>query len=481
MKRKILVLISGAMLVAAALVGCEEGGEEIDFSDQDPQSLLLPVFKCTGNMRVGSDFNGDGYDDVAIGSENTSQDQPVLVYYGTAGGLSATPGTTLNAPGSGLTYFAKVAYAGDLNDDGYDDLAVGANGADSYSGAVYIYLGSASGVSTSPDQTLSGSDYGSSGFGFSVAGARDLDNDGYSDLIVGAPGTNSTKGAAIVFYGGPTGVYTKDVYSLSGSGESQANFGYDIATAELNNDFYTDVVITENYISIAAPAAVGRAYVFLGSANGLSPSPDQVLESPDGDYMNFGVSVANVGRFDGDCYGDIVIGAYRYDDNTGRAYLYQGKSTGLQSRAFRRFLPPDGSGGYFGWTVAGGDLNDDGYGDVLVGETDALSLAGRVHVFKGYNYLSVYPKIGVTTVSNPTATLTGTHSGVGYFGNSLTGAPDVNGDGYSDAIIGAPDADSTDGRFYVFEGASTIPTSPSQTFLKPASGPSSYFANNVSH
>src|SRR6185369_7986153 len=123
----------------------------------------------------------------------------------------------------------------------------------------------------------------------------------------------------------------------------------------------------------------GRAYVYVGSASGLTTSPATTLIGPDGVNGWFGKSVASAGDVNGDGYADLVIGAQRVSSFTGRAYVYLGSATGLAASPATTLTGPDGTSGYFGFSVAGaGDVNGDGYGDLAVGARGASSNTGRV-------------------------------------------------------------------------------------------------------
>ncbi len=358
--------------------------------------------------------------------------------------LAVAVGTT---PGD--TFGGAAAPAGDVNGDGLADLIVGAYQSDAGgldAGRAYVYFGGRR-VDAKPDVTLTGEVAGDL-FGVSVAGAGDVNQDGYPDLIVGAHENDSNganAGRAYLFFGGPT-VDAKTEVVLTGEAAGDA-FGYSVASAgDFNGDGYADVIVGA-YENSARGAGAGRAYVFLGGAR-MDATPDLVLDGEAaGDY--FGISVASAGDVNKDGFGDVIVGAYQNDAggaDAGRAYVFLG---GPRADA-RPDLVLTGASARdsFGFSVSSaGDVNKDGFGDVVVGayHNDAGGVdAGRALVYFG----STRPD------DKPDLVLTGEAPG-DAFGYSVSSAGDVNGDGYGDIVVGAYGNDaggSAAGRAYVFFG-----------------------------
>ena len=173
-----------------------------------------------------------------------------------------------------------------------------------FAGRAYVYLGSAAGLATSPSVTLMGSQpHGL--FGRWVSTASDVNGDGYADVIVGADaeygGAYAAPGWAYVYLGGASGLSTTPATTLTGPDGIGSWFGRCVASAgDVNGDGYADVVVGADAGGVVVPAdaaassADGWAYVYLGSASGLATSPAVRWVGPNGSA--FGRAVASVLR-----------------------------------------------------------------------------------------------------------------------------------------------------------------------------------------
>ena len=208
--------------------------------------------------------------------------------------------------------------------DGYDDLVVGASGypdGGAY-GKVYVYLGGVDGPGATPAWVASGPKAGER-FGRAVAGAGDVNADGYADLVIGAP-----LGAKVyVYHGRPGGLGPSAAWTKTGDAGSQ--FGAAVGAAgDVNGDGTGDLVVGAPLADPAGGVDAGRAYVFYGAVGGL---PGSANWSVDGAAAGnrLGAAVGTAGDADGDGYADVVIGAYGSDGLAGQIQLYQGSSGGL--------------------------------------------------------------------------------------------------------------------------------------------------------
>ena len=324
----------------------------------------------------GGDFNNDGYDDVIVGAVNTQ----AMAFYGSATGLGA-PGWTAPSGSS------PVAVVGDVDNDSYDDVVIGVPDLPDAGGAL-LYRGSASGLSTTPDAWNPAGETAGAGFGVAVAGAGDVNNDGYADVVVGAPNggnVESLEGLVYVFLGSAAGL-SATPHRVLEVNQASASFGLSVASAgDVNNDGYDDVIVGAKEYDVDQNNE-GAAFVFFGSAGGIDPTVGTPLH---GDRANadFGVSVSSAQDFNSDGYDDLIVGAGTTNNgltSAGRAYVYLGSQLGPM--LFQK-IEGDQANGQMGSAVAGiDDTNDDGFPEVAAGAPfyDARTTnAGRLIVKAG--------------------------------------------------------------------------------------------------
>jgi FG-GAP repeat/FG-GAP-like repeat len=389
------------------------------------------------------DANGDGYADVIIGAPDVGNGNAIrpsighaYVFMGGAGGLSANAATTLSGP-SDNSQFGTVSSAGDVNGDGFADAIVGAPWANGYGGSAYIYLGGPNGLSSSPALTLNGPS--DSLFGGAVSNAGDINGDGYGDVIVGATsvrngtGISQYAGAAYVYFGSATGIVSSNFLTLTGATTYSSTFSGIVASAgDVDGDGRADLVVSGTEGIPVGPSAFmdqGRAFIFQGSTMPFGAKASAVLHAPsEQSFLTFG----SAADFNADGYADLMLGvlgettellgspggfstssslmmafaqqpnttaaySYRvvaagdingdgYDDAIGSydsVYTYFGGASGASDPPVI-FTPPGESASIYGYDVIRvGDINRDGYDDVVVGAKFDNQFTGRAYVYFG--------------------------------------------------------------------------------------------------
>ena len=454
------------------------------------------------------DFNGDGFDDFTVAAPYSdalgrTDAGRVYVIYGKASGIpssrnlssiSGSLGFRIDGANAGDLTGLCVSTAGDINGDGLDDLLIGAPYADvsgkTDSGATYVIYGRATGNSNIDLRNLNDSR------GMRITGldaedqagvpssAGDINGDGLADIVIGAPGgdssslvTHANTGEVFVLFGSPTGLANGN--SLSGldgsngfrmvgedSGDRVGHSVNVVPSGDINGDGFDDLIVG----SIYADSQAGKAYVVFGSGENFPATIDLAnLNGTNGFAIvgeftgdRAGVPVGSVGDVNGDGFDDLLIGAGFYDNDVGRSYVVFGKPQWSEA-SVELFWMVSSEGiwldGESAFSIAGainaaGDVNGDGFDDLMIGAPGFNGAAGAAYVvFGGSNLGGVFR---LADLADSTGfRLDGIDAGdqAGFFLNS---AGDINGDGYDDLIIGARLADAdgmTDaGEAYVIYG-----------------------------
>lgn len=394
------------------------------------------------------DFNGDGRGDVAVGAplatiKGVTGVGRVYVFHSNATGFDATP-TILDGAGGMTTEFGtKVFSAGDVNGDGYADLAVVNTGRDTF-----IYHGGPNGIVAG---AMANTIIPAPAQNASIAAAGDVNGDGYADLVVGAP--QSTAGQVYILFGGTNGISKVPASLVDGSdammGAKSPQFGVSVDGAgDVNGDGYDDVVIGAPDQPHMSTSNTGNVYIYLGGPTKLTPYAAPPLS--DITNGNYGTIVKGANDLNGDEYADLMIAA-----NSQTVATVLGAPTNWQSGP-NLTDPQNGSGFASDSRLIGavGDINGDGLADVVIGAPSAFpasgpGVPGAIHIF-------------IASVSGSTLSMTdlgpkygpdgdsGAYSIVGVLG-------DVNGDSRADVLVGAPCAPANgaacgDGTAYLYDG-----------------------------
>lgn len=347
----------------------------------------------------------------------------------------------------------------DINGDGYSDLVAGARDylAGTKQGKVYIFYstgpsGIPSGSASTASSTIIG-EASNSDFGTTVA-LGDFNGDGFADMVVGGSAFPSNQGRAYVFHSaGTSGIATQAATAANSifTGESGSNLGAAISVGDINGDGYTDLAVgTTSYNS-----SQGRAYLFYSSgasgfsaASILASNANAILTGDVGDA--FGL-LFQMNDLNGDGFADVVVGAHVYNTNQGRLYIFQSRgSSGIATGASPTTIITGESGvaqTSFGVNSSIGDINGDGFNDLVVGAAlfPNNTSIGRVYIFHSSSS-------GIASMNASAANTILTGEAVSNFGIYTT-VVDTIGDGFGDVIVGGHTYNTNQGRTYVFQSS----------------------------
>lgn len=414
MNRHALIVVIGFLCAIVFLSSRAASAEKVP-----PTTILTGAadFERFG-WSVGSagDVNGDGYEELIVSAIGHSADFPhqgiVYLYPGSAQGIGTTPVWSYKGNAAWASAGIHAAAAGDVNNDGFDDIVFAAEGTFS------LFLGGPAWPTNTP-QWLSSKPPLTTYIGQTINAAGDVNGDGYDDVVVGS----SNK--AFIYYGENDGLNEDPAWSISLNRVAMSISG----AGDVNGDGYDDIIVSDHYGSDGIQRE-GRAYVFHGSATAPSKVPDWSFAS--GIPSAFaGKPVLGAGDLNGDGFDDVAIAAYQAATtqvDAGRVYIFYGSPTGLSNMD-----TIDGAniGDFWGFSLyAAGDLTQDGYDDLVVGSpyatVDEVQM-GRVKLYAGsaagIDPTQVVSLIGIAERE--------------FFGFALGGV-DADGNGVRELVVSAP-------------------------------------------
>ncbi|GJL79850.1 MAG: hypothetical protein NPINA01_28390 [Nitrospinaceae bacterium] len=466
------------------------------------------------SVSSAGDFNGDGIDDIIVGS-NLSNSAFIFFGRNLVGvqlGLrsEADADVILSGQSANDLFGLTVSFVGDFNGDGKDDVMVGASNDDNSpdctnefcdSGSAFIFFGRSTGgvqltlvADADADVILNGQTAGGR-FGGVFSSTGDFNGDGKSDVIVGVPLDDSiglaNNGSASIFLGRDPGAGVQltlsadaDVDVIINGQNLLGRFGGSVSPAgDFNGDGKDDVIVGAAFASNNGQTQSGSAFIFFGRQPvgqltlGANSHANMILWGQSTDDF-FGSSVSSAGDFNGDGVDDIIVGAHNDDNNgkinSGSAFIFFGRDPeGVQ--LFLRadadadvILNGQNAQNNFGSRVSlAGDFNGDGLGDVIVGvpsddnNPDCLSElcnSGSAFIFFGRNPAGA--QLTLRADADSDVILNGQNEN-DSFGFSISSAGDYNGDGIDDVIVGAYQDDNNgendSGSAFIFFSQSSGP------------------------
>ena len=484
------LLLPGALAAQLTSIGLTEVGGQWFESNSPAEGDSFAFALAAG------DFNGDGADDLATGipwADDPISSGYVLIRYGSISGIQGAPPPQIlrqyPEPAQGAFFGGSLA-AGDFNGDGYDDLAIGApfTGPDER-GAVQVHWGSSAGLlfdfAEVIDEEAAGEPWhavcGQTFFGFALA-AGNFDGDAYDDLAIGEPEgcerldvVSTVRGGSLfVAHGQEWGLLpwygyriSQDSPGIYDQAEADDRFAASLAAADFNGDGYDDLAVGVLSEDSGGVADVGALHNIMGSpfgvifANSVFWLPSALGEVPEeGDRLAFRLGT---GDFDGDGHDDLAIGIPFETLGSGDVY----PSTGQVDIAYGAADPAwfdlsrtdhfaqatiygneahEAPNDHFGWAFASGDFDGDGKDDLAIGhEQDDWAGVdhGAVTILMGAT-----PSLGASTRFHLIAVgwegVPGDPTQVHQYSGSALAAGDFNGDGYPDLAIGVPFYDHGD-------------------------------------
>jgi len=400
--------------------------------------ILSPTSSGQGNfgwgINIHGDINQDGYDDLLIGASLWNETHGRAYLYFGGADMDGIPDRIFAGETAGDFLGDGGTALADVNGDGYDDVIIGARGYNNNDGRLYIFLGGVD-MDKEADVILDGEPGKTGYFSCNCLSVGDIDKDGYADVLVGSFGYDKRRGRVYLYYGGDPMDRSADVVFEGEHADDlfgrNATIGQDI-----DGDGYRDILIGAR----TAPKGTrnGRAYLFYGGdRNQMDAVCDMTFSPPVSGVQEFGSSL-DIYDIDANGHADVVIGARCQ----GTVFIYWGDERGKMDAVADVIIWGESQSSLGGDKLFCSDFNRDGYGDIAVGAYNwpRQNRIGRTYIYYGGTKTSID--------TQPDMIFTGETEG-SWFGHDIGGG-DFNNDGYTDLVAGAWGYNNKEGRAYVF-------------------------------
>jgi len=411
--------------------GCQKG---VCGDWSDPRCFVVGATKS-----LNRDLNGDGYPDFVVGAPNDSSGQTsagkAYVYLG-GPNLPTRPALVIddNIANDALGY--GVAMVGDVNGDGYGDYVVQTSGATMSNGLldrVMVFFGGRV-LKAQPDITFTGPT--SQDAIFLPTGCGDLNGDGYDDIAFETLhyDANTTQPPRVeIHFGGPDMATSAPLVLASPHPTDILVFSI-AAAGDVNGDGYPDLIVGSSGSQVGVSSVVGEALVYYGGSP-MDATADVIFQAPDLVPALLPFPVAGVGDINGDGFADVAIAAGDLSWAS-TVYVYYGGTAPHTSPDLT--LQEDYPGTSFGLSILpAGDLNHDGYADFAVLSGNGGTFAGPPEKGGGNTYVLLPGKVflyagGQAPSDSAFATVAAEASHPYIVGGSVL---DVDGDGEPEIMV----------------------------------------------
>jgi hypothetical protein len=386
------------------------------------------------------DVNGDGFNDIIVGATQGLVDRGYANIYFGGPGFDTIPDVRLIgepfSPGGFSNFGCLVACAGDVNNDGYDDVLVSANFGYNYdigwkTGKVFLYFGGAD-MDSIEDVVFQGSHDDFNWYGSAISSAGDLNQDGYDDVIIGCPEYPGGwgMGRAYIYFGGD---YMDDQFDVCIQGDTGDYLGACVKTVgDINNDGYGDVLV-------GAPLDgqtrfEGRASIYFGG-DPMDTIPDVTFWGDSAGFQHAGSPMCATSDVNGDNYPDVLVSA------SSKVKLFFG-GTDMDTTADIVLTGEEPVNEPYSYEVSdAGDLNRDGFGDIMIGDASVGdSPLGKVYIFYGGSDMDTVFDIVLTGDPEPWSN----------FGGRMVSVGDVNADGFDEVMVSSHGDSTSQGKVFIF-------------------------------